>query len=84
MRKDMWNQLKGLTADQLIRALERDGFQQDFRSGATLAYVKKGPPRKRMVIHYHSGKQYGPKFLKGVIDDIGWTDDDLRRLRLIR
>jgi hypothetical protein len=42
-----WNQLKSLTADELITALERDGYQQDAASAdATIAYVKAGNPTK--------------------------------------
>lgn len=82
---DVWNQLKNLTADELIRALERDGWSRDPSSkGATLGYIKKGTPKKRVVIHYHPRKSYGPKLLKALLRDIGWLEEDLRKLGLIR
>jgi hypothetical protein len=47
----VWNQLKSLTADELIAALKRDGYEQDPASAdATTAYVKAGNPTKRIVI----------------------------------
>lgn len=57
---NVWNQLKNLTADNLIRALERDGWGRDPTSkGAILGYIKAGSPRKRVTIHYHPKKTFG-------------------------
>ncbi len=81
----VWNQLKSLTADELIAALKRDGYRQDPASaGATIAYIKAGNPSKRIVIHYHPRKTYGPKLLKALLADIGWSDADMRRVKLIK
>ncbi len=83
--KHVWNQLKATTAGELIDALKRDGYTQDPASkGAILAYIKLSSPNKRVTIHYHPRKSYGPKFLKGLLDDIGWDEDDLRRVKLIK
>jgi hypothetical protein len=55
---NVWNQIEGIAADELIAALKRDGYEQDPASAdATIAYVKHGyPTSKRIVIHYHPGK----------------------------
>lgn len=80
----VWSQIKNLTADELIRALLRDGWAKDPSSkGATIGYIKEGSPRKRVVIHYHPRKTYGPKLLKALLKDIAWTENDMRRLKLI-
>lgn len=82
---NVWNQLKNLTAEQIITALERDGWTRDPSSkGATLGYIKEGASRQRIVIHYHPRKTYGPGLLKGLLADIGWSLDDLRRLKLVK
>lgn len=81
-RKAIWDQLKNTTADRLIRALTADCWEEDVRRGATLAF-RKGSG-KRVVIHYHPKKTYGAKTLKSLLDDIGWTEDDLRRLQLVK
>ena len=53
----VWNQLKSITADELIAALKRDGYRQDPASAdATIAFIKAGNPKigqsgKRIVIH---------------------------------
>jgi hypothetical protein len=61
----VWNQLKSVTADELIAALKRDGYRQDPASAdATIAFIKVGNPSKRIVIHYHPRKTYGPKLRK--------------------
>jgi predicted RNA binding protein YcfA (HicA-like mRNA interferase family) len=86
---NVWNQIKNLSADDLIRALKRDGWSKDPASrDATIAYLKEtsisSTTRRRIVIHYHPKKTYGPGLLKALIDDIGWNENDLRRLGLIR
>ena len=74
--RNVWNQLKNLTAKKIITALERDGWVREITGGATLAFYKE--PRRRIVIHYHPNKTYGPKFLKGILEDIGWTEKEMK------
>lgn len=78
---NVWNQLKNITCEELIKALKKDDWQQDTTSGAVQAY-KKG--QRRVTVHYHPGKTYGAKLLKGLIEAIGWTEDDLKRVKLIK
>ena len=40
--------------------------------------------RKRIVIHFHPGKQYGYKLIRRLLGDAGWNDADLRRLKMIK
>ncbi len=84
--KHVWDQLKSTTADELISALKRDGYVQDPAShDATIAFIKGvNPNRKRVVIHYHPRKTYRPKLLIALLNEIGWTERDMRRLRLIK
>jgi len=84
--ENVWSQLKNLSADDLIRALKKDGWTQEGNRGATLGFVKgsESDRRRRVVIHYHPGKTYGAKFLKGLVSDIGWNEPDLKRLKLIK
>ncbi len=77
----VWDQLKSLTAKDLIRALRRDGWEEEDRRGATCGF-KKGD--LRIVIHYHPKNTYQPKLLKALLGKTGWTEDDLRRLKLIK
>ena len=78
-----WDQIKNKTADELISALKRDGFVLDpCCKGAILIYVHSDG--RRIGIHYHPHKTYGPKLLKGLLADIGWSDQDFRRLKLIK
>jgi len=80
--KNVWNQLKNLTADKLIQALENDGAKKDETSGAEQIYHY--PDRRRVSIHFHPQKTYGPKLLKALLSDIGWSEKDMRRLKLIK
>jgi predicted RNA binding protein YcfA (HicA-like mRNA interferase family) len=77
----VWAQLKNLTCDEIIAALKKDGWSQDTGKGSERIYRK---PPNRVSIHYHPQKTYGPKMLKGLLDDIGWTEAQMRKLKLIK
>jgi len=38
--KQIWDQLKNITADNLIKTLEKDNWKKDVSSGAELIYRK--------------------------------------------
>jgi len=90
----VWDQLKNITSQQLVRALERDGWKKVEKKGRrgkrganTLTYRHPDRPANanRVVIHPHPKKTMGPSLLKELlIDCIGWTEDDLVRVRLIK
>jgi predicted RNA binding protein YcfA (HicA-like mRNA interferase family) len=85
---NIWNQLKNLTADDLVSALLRDGWGKDPASkGAILGYVKKdqsGKTINRITIHYHPNKTYGAKLLTGLLEAINWSLEDMQRLKLLK
>jgi predicted RNA binding protein YcfA (HicA-like mRNA interferase family) len=78
--------------DTVVDALKRDGWTQDPASkDATITYIKRlekpdesGSTHKRIVIHYHAGQVCGPRLIKGIIEDVGWTTEDLKRLKLVK
>jgi predicted RNA binding protein YcfA (HicA-like mRNA interferase family) len=78
----IWDQLRSITADELCKALVRDGWDLDYGQGSIRIY-RNSVTRARIDVHYHPGKTYGSKMLKGLLDDTGWTLEDLRRLKLI-
>ena len=78
---NVWRQLKNLGVEEFLKALGKDGWQDELRSGAKRCFVK---GKLRIVVHYHPGKTWGPAYLKGLLDDTHWTEDDLRRLKLIK
>jgi predicted RNA binding protein YcfA (HicA-like mRNA interferase family) len=81
-RRGVWQQIKSITADQLIAALRKDGWVPDKPSGAIHPFLHP-KTRKRVTIHYHPNKTYGAKLLQGLLADIGWEEADLARLGLI-
>jgi predicted RNA binding protein YcfA (HicA-like mRNA interferase family) len=78
----IWDQLKSVTADELVSALERDGWECDATVGSQRVYRSNGG--RRVSIHYHPRKTFGAKLLQALLADIGWTADDMRRLKLIK
>lgn len=79
---DIWAQLKNKTVDEIISALEKDGYVRDTEVRKKIVY--RHPHKSRIVIHYHPGKTYGPGLLKKLLEDIAWTEEDMRRLKLIK
>ncbi len=80
----VWDQVRNTTCKELIRALERDGFERDeVGTGAVLIY-RHPLDGRRIDVHWKPGKTYGPKLLKSLLDDAGWTTPEaLRRVGLI-
>jgi predicted RNA binding protein YcfA (HicA-like mRNA interferase family) len=84
----VWNQLKSITPKELLRALEKDPNWTLVRTRGSAHYFH-NPQRpsscQEVAIHVHPQKGgYGPKMLKGLLETIGWTEDDLRKLKLIK
>ena len=82
LSKQIWDQLKAKTCDELIAALKRDGFAHEETRGAAQGYCHEDG--RRITIHYYPDSGYGPKLLKGLIGGIGWSEADMRRLKLIK
>ena len=80
--KQAWDQLKGKTCEELIAALEKDGFAYEETRGATQAY--RHDDGRRVVIHYHPKKTYSAGLLKSLLEDIGWSEARMRRLKFIK
>lgn len=84
---NVWNQLKNVTVEKLMKALEADGWIKGKVNGARHPYIKReenGTTLNRIVLHHHPKKTYGPKLLKGLLGQIGWSIEDLKRLKLIK
>jgi len=75
--------LRNLPVNQLIRALERDGFTLR-RSTQTGGRIYLHPDGRITVVHFHHGSDTLPrKTLKSVLDAVGWDQDDAKRLGLL-
>lgn len=82
--KHVWDQLRAKTCGEIIKALERDGFEYVCKEGRSLIYRRKSDGR-RIPMHYQPNKSYGPGFLKDLFEAIGWTTEkDMRRVKLIK
>ena len=81
--KNVWAQLKGKTADQLISALLKDGFVLDTIVRTERVY--RHLDGRKVTIHYHTGNTgYGHGLLKALLEDTGWSESDMHRLKLIK
>ena len=81
--KQAWEQLKNKTADDLISALLKDGFKLDVNVRTERVY--RHSDGRRVNIHYHTRTTtYRPSLLKALLKDIGWSEKDMRRIKLIK
>jgi predicted RNA binding protein YcfA (HicA-like mRNA interferase family) len=63
--------------------MERDGFMYRRAKGSQRVY--RHPDGRRVVIHYHHGGGTLPiGTLKQVIEATRWTEEDFRRLGLLK
>ncbi len=84
---NVWNQIKNLSKGELISALERDGWTLDASKGGIRLYINtRSDPHRRVAIHYHKASETfrNPRLLKDVLQSIGWSVEDLKRLKLFR
>jgi predicted RNA binding protein YcfA (HicA-like mRNA interferase family) len=74
---------RGLSARALVKALRSDGFRLTRTRGSHHMY--RHPDGRRVVVAYHRVSDSFPVgTLKAMIADIGWSEEDLRRLGLTR
>ncbi len=84
---NVWNQIRNLSKGELISALERDGWTLDSTRGSIRLYIDtRSHPHRRVAIHYHKASETfrNPRVLNDVLQSIGWSVEDLKRLKLIR
>lgn len=87
-KPNVWNQLKNITKGELIAALGRDGWQEEVARGSSeRLFIKANPDgsHRRIAIHFHHAKDtMGRGLLTALLEDAGWSEADLVRLRLIK
>ena len=78
-----WSRLRGLTARELISALNRDGFQLRNQRGSHQRY--RHPDGRRVTVSFHrAGDTFPIGTLRRMIQDqAAWTEEDLERLGLM-
>ena len=88
-KQNIWNQLKSKTSNDLLKAIKKDGNWKFINSeGSRHIFINENnPPNKQVVsIHYHKTKKggYGVGMLKDILETIGWTEDQMKALKLIK
>jgi len=67
-----------VTAADVIRVLERLGFQLVRQSGSHKIY--RNESGKRVTVPYHTGKILHPKILKSILRDADLTVDGFKKM----
>jgi len=74
----MSQRLPRVTADEIIRVLEKVGFALSRQSGSHKIY--KSSTGKRVTVPYHKGKVLHPKVLASILRDADLIREDLKNL----
>ena len=74
----MSEKLPRITASDVIKALEKEGFTLSRQSGSHKIF--KNQQGKRVTIPYHSGDILHPKLLRSILSDAGLTVEQLKGL----
>lgn len=76
--------LRSTPVRELVGGLRRDGFSLE-RETRTGGRIYSHPDGRLVVIHYHHGSDtLTRKTLRSVLQATRWTEDDLRRLGLLK
>ncbi len=67
-----------VTAAQVIRVLEKRGFNLARQSGSHKIY--KDASGKRVTVPFHTGEILHPKVLRNIISDAGLTNEEFTKL----
>lgn len=74
--------LRGITTREFVSALEADGFLWTNARGSHRVY--RHHDGRRVVVAYHSpGMTFPIGTLHAMLAATQWTDDDMRRLKLV-
>jgi len=79
-----YGKLRSLTARELVRALERDGFYRKRQRGSHHRYAH-ADGRRITVTFHHPGQTFKIDTLKSMIEEQAkWSEEDLKRLKLLK
>jgi predicted RNA binding protein YcfA (HicA-like mRNA interferase family) len=74
----MSEKLPRVTANEIIKIVEKLGFRFSRQSGSHKIY--KNAEGKRVTIAYHSGKILHPKVVKSILADAGLSVDEFKKM----
>lgn len=77
----MSEKLPRVTANEMIKIVEKLGFRFSRQSGSHKIY--KNNEGKRITIAYHSGKVMHPKVVKSILVDAGLSVDEFKKMMKI-
>ena len=78
-----YSKLRSLTARELMSALIKDGFYIDRESGSHYQFLHPNKGRVTLSFH-HTRDTFPPKTLKSIVQDAGWNEEDLKRLKILK
>ncbi len=84
MSREDWERVRSLKARELVKVLRRDGFSLKGQKGSHHRY--RHPDGRRVTLSFsQGGETFAPKTLKNIlVDQAGWTEEDLKRLGLLK
>jgi predicted RNA binding protein YcfA (HicA-like mRNA interferase family) len=71
--------LPSITSKELIRVLKKIDFEEHHQKGSHLM-LKRPSDKRRVVVPVHPGKTLKIGTLKGILDDVGLSKEELNEL----
>ena len=81
--KNIWEQLKNKCPADFISALDKDTRWKLIKVKGAEQIWKNRNNGNRVSIHLHKTGYRTPGLIKSLLADIGWTIEDMKRLKLI-
>jgi len=78
-----YSKIRSLTARKIVNALIKDGFYLDRKSGFHHQFLHSVKGRVTISFH-HPSDTFPLKTLRDIIQNAGWTEGDLERLKLLK
>lgn len=69
-----------LTARELLSILRQLGFEKSHQKGSHLT-LRRLSDKRRITVPIHAGRTLKPGLLRGLLNDIGLTVEELNRVR---
>ena len=84
--KNLWEQLRSCKSKDLYHALKNDENWELATTKNAMQIFRNKHDGRNVSIHLHPTNKcgYGPKLIKELLEAIGWTEDELRKHKLIK
>ncbi len=79
-----YGRLRNVSTRHFVKALKKDGFFLERKKGSSHQKYRHLDNRKVTISYHNPSETFKTKTLKAIIKQAQWTEDDLKRLKLLK